>query len=338
MALLVIEGFDQYGAIGQMGRGGWGRLTTGTLETGRFTGKSYQIANDFNSNYIGFPPTDFVVVGFAYNPALSLPNSTVALCTLFNGTTTQLSFRVISGGEIECRRSTSVILGTTTGAGITAGNWCYIEIKTTIANSGGSIYVQVDGTNVGTFTSLDTHQSGSIDVSGFLFQGSTSADHQIDDLYILDDAGTDATDFLGDCQVETLFPNANGNENDFTRVGGGTSNYEAVDDGATPDDDTTYNWSATATDRELYNFGNITGNVDTVHAVDAKMLARKEDPGNREVRTIARSSVTEVESASKGVSTEYRLISNIYENDPNGGGNWTESAVNAAEFGLDLHA
>ena len=26
----------------------------------------------------------------------------------------------------------------------------------------------------------------------------------------------------------------------------------------------------------------------------------------------------------------------FYENDPNGGGNWSESAVNAAEFGLEI--
>jgi hypothetical protein len=53
---------------------------------------------------------------------------------------------------------------------------------------------------------------------------------------------------------------------------------------------------------------------------------------------VARSSTTEVESADKYLGVDWRYINHIYENDPNGGGNWTEANVNAAQFGLKIQA
>jgi hypothetical protein len=173
-------------------------------------------------------------------------------------------------------------------------------------------------------------------VNVFSFVGRTTQDPRIDDVYILDDAGSDNTDLLGDCRVETVFPNAAGNEADFTRVGGGSANWEAVDDGLTPDHDTTYNESALATDRDLYGFAPLVGDVDTVYGVDAKMLVRKADAGFREVRAIARSNVTEVEGTVTTLSLDWKFVHHLMENDPDGGTDWDAAAVNAAEFGLDL--
>ena len=102
-------------------------------------------------------------------------------------------------------------------------------------------------------TGVDTQNGGVAQIDNIELHGASSPDPVFDDIYVLDDAGSDNTDFLGDCRVETIFPDADGNENDFT-ASPAVSNYLNVDDGGSPDDDTTYNWSATATDRELYAF------------------------------------------------------------------------------------
>jgi hypothetical protein len=185
-------------------------------------------------------------------------------------------------------------------------------------------------------TNVDTRNGTPTDVGVIAFEGEGTTDNTIDDVYVLDDAGSDNTDFLGDVRVETVFPDADGAANDFTRVGGGSNNYEAVDDGLTPDDDTTYNHSSTAADEELYGFAALTGSVGTVFGVCVKMLARKEDAGHRLVRTIARSGTTQSESGDQGLGIQYKFVDHIYENDPDGGADWDEAAVNAAQFGFTI--
>jgi hypothetical protein len=46
--------------------------------------------------------------------------------------------------------------------------------------------------------------------------------------------------------------------------------------------------------------------------------------------------VTEVESGDKTFGVAYRYHRHIYENDPDGGVDWDEASVNAAEFGIVL--
>jgi hypothetical protein len=245
-----------------------------------------------------------------------------------------LRLSLTAAGELRLDRGTTQI-DVTSGLGIAQGEWHYYEINATIHNSAGAYDVHVDGAQVFSDTGVDTQNGGAAQVDNFELAGDALLDPEFDDIYFLDDAGSDNTGLLGDCRVETVFPDALGNENDFT-ASPAVDQHLNVDDGVTPDDDTTYNHSATATDRELYGFAALAGSVGTIFGVDAKMLVRKEDAGFREVRVIARSNVTEVESVNLTLGIEYAYKNNIFENDPNGGTDWDEAAVNAAQFGLDL--
>lgn len=339
MALKFIEGFEQFDTDDELHKGGWGGVGTSylSIETGRQGGSTRAVKNTSTSGlrHTVDDTSDTVVVGFAVKFDGFVTNGDL-MQWWFNGAE-KITLKLFTGGELAVDRY-STNLGSTSGLGLTDGVWYYIELKILIANSGGTVDLKVDGVNVLSLTSQDTLQGTGAAMDMVSLRGSSNIDPVFDDLYVLDDSGSDNTDFLGDCIVETIFPDADGTTNDFTRVGGGSNNFQAVDDGYTPDEDTTYVHSSTASEKELYGFAALTTPVDTIYGVQVSMLARKEGSGSREVRCLARSSATEVEGDSKGLSVDYLHRQHMYENDPNGGGDWTESAVNAAEFGFKIQA
>lgn len=337
MALLFIEGFEQYNDENELGRGGWaGSFSSaiGNIITGRNGGKAMENRGTTASVTHGFPATDFFVFGHA----LIVQDRMVALRYMnfySPGGTLMIALQITAAGEIQILRGTT-LLEETVGLNLGVDIWYYIELKILIHDSTGTYDLVVDGINVLSDVNQDTRNGTPTEVNLISFLGSGTLDPAIDDIYILDDAGSDNVDLLGDVRVETVFPDADGATNDFTRFGGGSNNFEAVDDGTTPDDDTTYNHSITAAHKELYGFAALTGNVGTVFAVDVAMLVKKEDAGSRTFRLLARSNTSEVESVDKSLGVEYRFLDHIFENDPDGGGDWDEAAVNAAQFGFKI--
>lgn len=340
MALLLIEGFEQYsiGDSPELQRGGWSSNTTinntfFTLKAGRHSGgQAVELSLNAGNLFHAFAENATVTVGFAYRMVDSGPLGQTII-SLRNNLFDHLALVITAAGELRLNRGTTQI-DITSGLGLSVGIWYYFEIDCTIDNSTGAYDVHVDGVQVFTDSGVDTQNGAVAQVDNIELFGNTAIDPEYDDIYVLDDAGADNTGLLGDCRVETVFPDADGNETDFTPLS--STNVSNVDDGVTPDDDTSYNSSSTATDRDLYGFAALSGNVGTVFGVDVKLLVRKEDAGFREIRTIARSNVTEVESGNLTLGVDYIYKNNIYENDPDGGGNWDEAAVNAAQFGIDL--
>jgi hypothetical protein len=252
----------------------------------------------------------------------------------------QITLEVTAAGELRVNRVGSQ-LAITSGLGLTNGIWYYIEFHVVIDDAVGEYEVRVNETvQIGPITGADTNTNGPNLSMVELWQNSSS-DTSYDDLYVCDAAGLTNNDFLGDIVVETLFPQADGNRNDMTRIGGGLNNFEAVDDGSTPDDDSTYVHGNTVGNDELYDFDTLTGNgfqIDDIHAVGVSNHYRQVEAGFRTVRALARSNVTEIEGADLGCGPEYRYLQHIYETDPDGGGVWDEASVNAAEFGITIEA
>ena len=340
MAMLLIEGFDEYSTDAEMQRGGWNFSSLAAVNQSApvhgTLGRAIQVisTNAYASHPFG-PSTATFVLGCAEQFIDAGPSNGV-LFSLLQGGNNQIDIRTVAGGEIQIRRGTSTVIGLTVGAGLSMGLYFYIEIKMFLHASTGTIDVWVDGINVLSDTGLNTLNTSTAEIDVIRCVGHSTPEPGFDSLYILDDSGSDNTDRLGEVFVETLVPDADGNVNNFTRVGGGSNNFEAVDEIGPADDDTTYNHSATATDQELYGMTALAGGIGTVFAVQASALVRKEDPGERFIRLVARSNVTEVESPNRGFGVAYRYISHIYENDPDGGTDWDEAAVNAAQFGIVL--
>ena len=336
MALLWLDGFEQYeNTADVLDTYTTSQSASTTIETGRNTGagnnKALQLGfNTTNMSARLTETTSTVVVGFAFKAVLM---TTLDIIRLYSDSTEMITLR-ISTGEIYIDRG-STNLGSTTTANLLSNMWYYFELKVFIHDSTGTVQVWVDGVSKLSLTSQDTKNGTPTTING-LYLGGASSDFVYDDLYLLDDSGTDATDVLGDCRVETVFPDADGATNNFTAVGAGTTNADRVDDGSTPDDDTTYVHSSTATNKDLYGFAALAGDIDTVYAVGVALRVRKTEAGFRTVATVARSNVTEVDGSDYAIGVDWRYVNEIYENDPDGGGAWDEAAVNAAQFGIKI--
>jgi len=132
-----------------------------------------------------------------------------------------------------------------------------------------------------------------------------------------------------------LDPDGDGNRNDFTQLSGLT-NYEMVDE-AEQDEETSYVSSATALDDDLYTFSNLVSNFTTVYGVQVKMLGRNEDAGRRDISALCRSSTSESNGDVTHFNQDrYRMVSGIFEQNPNGPANWSDTTIDAAEFGITL--
>ena len=335
MALLLVDGFDEYGNDNDVLAGGWSGSTTsiGSTSTAR-TGRALSLTlnGDPCTRGLSQASTASIVVGFAVYIASS--TSTGDLCRILDAGTEQIVLEW-AGTELECSRGTTQLC-ISSGLGLTTGVWYYIEWVVTINNSTGSVEIFVDGVSVASATNVDTQVSANAQITEIALMGQSIIDPIFDDVYVLDSSGSSNTSRLGQPRVETVFPNADGTTNNWTPQGAGSNYVEVDDNGPGADDDTTYVSTSTAANKDLYGFAALTGSIGTIHGVAVAAKVRAEDAGFRTVRTVARSSATEVESASKGISTSYKYIDHIYETDPNGGGAWTESSVNAAEFGVKI--
>jgi hypothetical protein len=340
MAMLLIEGFDQYSTDAEMNRGGWTSSSmgsiwqdTGASEVHGTLGYSFHGSASTTDIFHAVPVSSATyVIGVAWRNRLGSVVNSELLATYYNGGL-QNKLLSVSGGELQVTRGTTS-LGISTGAGLVGGVYSYIEMKIFLHASAGTVDVWVEGQNVLSLTSQNT-LNGATDAINLLgMSGQNTTHNQFDDLYILDDSGSDNTSELGPVFVETLVPDSDGNVNAFTPSTG--FNWENVDDIAPDDQDGTYNHSGTATDQELYGFAALAGNIGVVFAVEASALIRKEDAGFREIRHVARSNVTEVEGPNKVFGANYKNIGHIFEKDPNGDIEWDEASVNAAEFGIVL--
>ena len=162
--------------------------------------------------------------------------------------------------------------------------------------------------------------------------GSAGGDIVMDDIYVCDDTGGTNNDFLGDIRVEALLPNGNGNSSQFDGSDGNTTdNYLLVDD-ATPNDDTDYVESPDSGDKDTYAYGNLASSTGSVYGVQICPYARKTESGIRNLKTVARLSGTETDGPERPVGDSYAYMPDIRETKP-GGGAWSISDVNSAEFG-----
>ena len=90
--------------------------------------------------------------------------------------------------------------------------WAILELKATIADSGGLVELRLDGASVLTFTG-DTRNAGTAEIAMIRFSNhhiSSGNRHtlRLDDVYFCDTSGGRNDNFLGDVRVVTLRPNA----------------------------------------------------------------------------------------------------------------------------------
>jgi hypothetical protein len=350
MAILEIEGFDAYSGGSTAGeRTQVLNQLKGKYQSAGTTGDNFRTVSGHNSPTgmsggrigqaaaiaIDIPTDNEVYLSFSFRYNTKQPNSSGARLAEFRlGGTVQASL-AINNGEVLVKRSTSSTLQTTSSTPITTDVWYQVEIHLVCDNSG-SWEVKLDGTTI-LSGSGDTQQHASLnDLDGVWFfmwpdnvgtgdQGIT----EIDNVVIQDAAGG----FLGEWRIEGLQPSGAGSQTDFTPSAG--SNYENVDE-VPPDDDTTYNESSTNGHRDLYAYDNLAalGGGESIAAVQVNTIAKQS--GGEDVSNLIRSGGTTYTETPQTLAAGYGTRKRLEEQNPNTSGAWSEAAVNAAEFGLEV--
>jgi len=270
----------------------------------------------------------------------SLPGSDSGLLSVLDGSTDQLTLVLTSSGTLKLFRGSYVgtLLGTS-AAVIAAATYYFIELLAVIADSG-SYEVRVNGANV-LSGSADTNNGGASTYkwTTVTFGGASSGAYYMDDAYVIDGAGSSPFNtFLGDNRVVALVAQSgNGTHTDWSPSAG--SDRGAMVDEATPDDDTTYNSTATVGHRNSYNLPAV-GVAGTVGAVAQSHYLKCTVAGGRTVTAIARIGGTTYEHPTPQAigTTTYSYYTWLWETDPATGVAWLVAAIDAAEFGLKVTA
>jgi hypothetical protein len=329
MALRFIDSFDHYsgGALPLK----WSIVSGATIATVPRTG-SQSLVCDAQNDYAAMVLDNQAtwIVGFAYRQITA--GATGLVCSFRDEASIQCDVRLSNGVLTVTRNGTVLATGTTF---LLANTWYYIEFKATINNSG-SFELRLNGVVEVSGSGVDTQSTANAYANRFYCEIAGVNDAYFDDLYILDSTGSTNNNFLGDVRVEALFPNGNGNSSLLDGSDGNqTDNYLLVDE-TPPNSDTDYVESSDVGDKDTYTYSNLTTTAGTVYGVQIVSWSRKTDAGARSIRQIARVSGSEADSPSDiELSTSYRYFSEIRETKP-GGGSWTISDVNGAEFGVKI--
>lgn len=254
-----------------------------------------------------------------------------------NANDMQLSISIETTGAIAAYRGDGggTLLGTSTAL-LTADTWHHLEVKVSIHDSTGTVEVRLNGVTILNLTGQDTQATAIASTSQLVLRtrnNSGGADCYVDDLYAWDTTGSANNNFIGDRKVHTLFPNADGASEDWTRSTGADS-FALVDD-FPPNDDTDYISTATAGHLTALGFQDLPANVTGIAAVQAVYRARKTDAAATDVRTRARSGGTDANGTTRPMTTSYNYYQDIYETDPDTAAAWTRAGVDAAEIVLD---
>jgi hypothetical protein len=268
--------------------------------------------------------------GFAiYNPT----NVTVDFNDTTKGTNFSLKF-TSAGAIIFTPQAYANAVASAPMAVIPGAIWQYIEVYGVISPTAGACTVRVNETVVLSAVSANT-ASGSSPVSTGVDQldfGSLGSD-LVDDFYICDNTGASLNNFLGNVRVPAQTPNGVGSSTQWTPTGSASFNWQLASNPYM--DDSSYVSCATPGNIDLYTLSPV-ANAPQILAVQSVIVARQDDSGQRQVKSVIKSSSTQATGAVVNTNGTYAGHTDIFTVDPNTGSSWTYGAVNALQVGAEL--
>lgn len=257
--------------------------------------------------------------------------------------TTQVVVIQTAAGELAVYRgaNTMTLLGTTSGAGITAGVYFHLSAEIVIHPSTGSVKLALNGVTLLNLTGQNTRYTANTQWSGIrvggesVLGGSLSAASWCDDIVVGDGTGSVNNSLLPDLVVGAHLVNANGNSS-MSTPSTGSDRYATVDE-ATPNT-TDYNTLAAAGDKDTLGLQNLSPAGGGIAAVQTLLYAAKTDSGLATLKPVLRQGSNEHDGTEVGLSTSYNYYREMFNVNPIAGGPatpgpWTETDFNALEVG-----
>jgi hypothetical protein len=243
----------------------------------------------------------------------------------------------------------TVVVGNSGLAVADKGSWHYYELDVTLSGGTGTITVagtiRVDGFQFGTFTGPSNvvgsnliDNNSTANMVGIITNGTLS----FMDYYCLDEQGTDFngnattnTAFLGDVEIDAIFPATDVTTNWGTVGGDGTHAYTCVNENPA-DDDTSYVFTSnTATTSEGFKYQPISGFTGTILGAQYLVCARKDTEGIRGIdSTVGASNPYTIEFQNGHTYLSDFYVYYIAPLDTDNGVAWTTGNLSTETFGF----
>lgn len=218
------------------------------------------------------------------------------------------------------------------------GTWNYFELAYTPGTTG-TLVLRQNGVEIGSVTGDTTALTGLGSVFLTVRDDGGGAVAAFDNLYVADGTGTQNNTFLvpahGDVRVDSFWPTGAGSSAQLAPYPSTDANWQTVDEQA-QDGDTTYVYSSTAGQTDLYAVTPTVPATDSVLAVGISYVARKDDTGARAVASQVQSGGVVGAGQTYNTTASYVRVNDVFENDPNTAAAWTVAAVNAIEIGMTV--
>lgn len=332
MATKLIEGFDVYptvtGVLGVESRWVIESSTGMSLVSGRFGGQAIRGSTGAISIPLDGGPTQEGAVGFAIQ-VQSVSGLSRVFTLADDSNAPQLSLAIDALGRILIYRgTTSGVFLATTPVAMTVGVWYYVELEFRIDNPSGFARLYVNGAELINFTG-NTQAVVGVASCGRVGLFGGSAQSSIDDVY-----GKSVATRLGESRIETLLPSADSSVA-FTPNAGG-NNFGRVSEPLV-DGDTTYVYSSTVGAEDLYDVTDMTSIPEQIHAVQTRVVARKDDAATRALKVALKSgAAATVYGSDFFLSSSYVTKTDIYDLNPETSGVWTKAAIDAVKIGQKI--
>jgi len=310
---------------------------TGAIGTGRFSGNCFTVSGGgtiriFKTLPGGAQATRVIGIAVKINATKGSP-----LFGFADGGTPQAEVGITADGHWTVQRN-GTVLATSTQTYV-VGTWYYLEFKATVGEAAGSpagayelrlwdAANSIEGTAILTASSVDTQHTANASANQ-LYIGGATPNFSYDDIYV-------ASGFLGECRILTNMPTGDSATNKQWTPSTGTTHYTLVDEVGT-NADTDYVSSSTPGQIDTFTFASVTI-PGSILAVATNIVARKDDAGTRQICEECRSNSANYDGATKSLGSSYGAIQEIREKNPNTNLAWTNSELNAAEFGMKVVA
>lgn len=365
MALLVGDGFDHYTSPFLMDKWDFESLSGGglsdgpNLSQGRLGSQGIALFMGPNrgevpgiAKNLGVNLTTFGIVGAAFR----MPNmGTSGSSAIFHFTdpvvnaSAMVAIYVGSNGSIRAESPIGTTVATTAPGLVTANAFRYMEAKVKVHSTLGRVIVRLDSSvvldtgagGINTRPYGTTNQYSRIGIGGScVYPYSGLYMTSFDDFYFCDDTGAVNNDFLGDVQLQAIYPNGVGSSTQWA-IGGTTpaaSNWQSVNE-KPPDNDVTYVKSPTVGQLDMYTMDDITATAVGIKGLLMNVRVKKDDATSRTYSTMAK----DVNAAGATTAVAVRSAPGTYVNQqdvsevsPTTGVAWTVAGVNAMEAGIKV--
>lgn len=340
MTLLWVEGFEGFGTSTGSAPSPAGVVagkypTIGNessmdVEDGRINGYSIEMPTN---SYFGTPTLttdDTLIAGVGFRTS---GGSDYTIIAFFDGSTKNVSVRYkASSSELDIWLD-NTLYEVSSGLNLSNDTWYYLEMKVKTHQTTGTYDVLLGGVSVFSDTGIDT-QTGSNSWSDNVRFFGAGGTQRWDDIYICDATGSLNNDFLGNSKVVAVFPDGDDTANWGTSTPN-ASHYANVDENP-EDGDTSYVEESTTNLTDLYDYEALPALGD-VYGLQINTTCRESDASTFTLITPIESNGTQDDDAGTVIgTTSYVNRYRVSETDPDTANAWTDTAINAAKFGVKV--